>query len=151
MIQRIQSVFLIISAVAIVLLYFFPLAVIGGHEDGATLFIGTVALNDSAKVIVNAWPLRALCSIILILTLLSLFLYKRRVLQMRLTIYNMVLTFGMIGLGIFYLIQGRNLHGGDIQAQFFSIMPIISLILSYLAWRGIRRDYLMLSAVERLR
>lgn len=70
---------------------------------------------------------------------------------MRLTVYNMILMVGLIGLGLYYALQGAKELSGDLKLTFFTIMPVIAFILSLLAWRGVRRDYLMLKAVERIR
>lgn len=151
MIQRIQSIFLFFSAIAIMLLFFFPLLSIGNAQDGATLFIGAVKVNASGKVLLSAWPLLTLAIIILWINLLSIFFYKRRMFQMRITIYNIILMAGLILLGFYYSWQGQSRIDGEISLGFFSIMPVISMIFSYLAWRNIRRDYLMLKAVNRIR
>ena len=70
---------------------------------------------------------------------------------MRVTGYNMILLGGLLGLGYFYAWRGLNEIGGELELTFYTIMPVIAFIFNLLAWRGVRRDYLMLKAVDRIR
>jgi len=70
---------------------------------------------------------------------------------MRLIVYNLILIVGLIGIGYYFAQQGANELAGSIKLAPFTIMPVVAFILSLIAWRGVRRDYLMLKAVERIR
>jgi hypothetical protein len=83
------------------------------------------------------------------LNLVAIFMYRRRVLQLRLCIYNILLLAGLIGVVLFVLYNVR-----DVRSVSFclpAVFPVISMILHYLAFRGIRKDELMVQALSRLR
>ena len=152
MLQRIQHIFLLLSAVATGLMIFKPLVsieVAGG--ESAFMFAGAIRTEGAGETILSCIPLMFLICLITAISLLTIFLYKKRLLQMRFTVYNMILMVGLIVLGYYYASKGANEISGDIQLTFYTVMPVVSFILSLLAWRGVRRDYLMLKAVERIR
>lgn len=151
MIQRIQTLYLFFSVVALACLIFFPMAeiVAGSQSFEFELFGIKETLNNT--LVMGTWPLGALIGIMITINLVVIFSYKKRELQMRLIVYNMVLTIGFLLVGFLYGKQGLELTNGNIQMEFFSIMPVIALILMILAWRGVRKDHLMLKAVERIR
>ena len=152
MIQRIQTLFFLLSAIATGLMLVNPLLGIELPDGGlAILFADAVKYSGSGKIIVQAIPLLILISIITLISLVTIFLFKRRMLQMRLTVYNLILLAGLLVLGYYYARQGVKQTGGSIELMFYSIMPVVAFILSLLGWRGVRRDYLMLKAVERIR
>jgi len=83
------------------------------------------------------------------LNLVIIFLYKNRILQMRLCIYNILFLAGLMGVIMFFL---YTLHfNPSVIFRFPMIFPVVSLILHYLAFRCIRRDYLMVQISSRLR
>jgi hypothetical protein len=152
MIQRIQTLFFLLSALAAGLMLFNPLLGIDLPDGGrAILFADGVKDAGSGKVVVQAFPLLALIAIITLISIVTVFLYKKRMLQMRLTVYNLVLLVGLIVLGYYYARQGVKETGGTMELTYYTIMPVVAFILSLLGWRGVRRDYLMLKAVERIR
>ena len=152
MVQRIQSLFLLLSAIATGLMTFTPLLDIeAANGESGILFANAVKSAGAGEVLLPCLPLLILICLITLISIITIFLYKKRMLQMRLTVYNMILMVGLIGLGYYFAHQGANELSGHLNLVFYTIMPIVSFILSYLAWRGVRRDYLMLKAVERIR
>ena len=152
MIQRIQSLFWLLSGVATGLMTFQPLLKIesDGLEKGL-LFANEIQSAGAGESILSCTPLLILICVITLISVMTIFLFKKRMVQMRLTIYNMILMVGLIVLGYYYGHQGVNELDGSLKLATFTIMPIVSFILSVLAWRGVRRDYLMLKAVDRIR
>ncbi len=151
MIQRIQSIFLLLAFVAIASLRFGHAVTISGSGGEAGLFLDSVRYISDGSEILSTWPLAFLVAVILAMNLLVIFMYKRRPLQMRLCIYSLILMAGLLVLGYYYTIQAQNELGGSSQLEFYSIMPIIGMILNFLAWRAIRKDDLMLKAIDRIR
>lgn len=87
-----------------------------------------------------------------LLVLLDILSYKNRVRQMRLSVFLIFLFAGMEGM-IFYYIYFVNQRFDDPQTihQWRIVIPPIAMILLYLAFRGIRRDELLVRAYERIR
>jgi len=152
MIQRIQTLFLLLALATWNLLFFKP--VIGFTNDAGgswMLFADSVRDNVSGERVLNAVPLLLLVIIIDLLILLGILLYKRRVLQMRVTLYNMVLQVLSYAMIFFYIVLGKRNLDADPHLLFYSIVPVVVLVFSFLAFRGIRRDILLLKALDRLR
>jgi len=152
MIQRIQTIYLLISLMALSLLFFNP--IIGFTNDAAgswQLFLQGIKETSTGKVVTATLPLVILFGLSELLGFLSVIAYKRRALQMRMTAFNMILQILSYGIIALYVFQGKNHLGATPHLLFFSIMPLLAAICSYLAFRGIRRDIYTLKALDRLR
>lgn len=155
MIQRIQTLFLLASLAFTALLLFLSLGSITTSGVGESLFMSKgLALPETGEIIFPTVPLFILAIAICLLTTISIFLYKNRNLQMRLTIYNIILMIGFVGLSLFYIYAIKN----NSELQYLShslkatfIFPVASAILSYLAFRNIRKDELLIKSYDRLR
>jgi uncharacterized membrane protein len=97
----------------------------------------------------NQYSIMLFGILICVLNLIIIFMYRSRILQIRLCIYNMLFLIGLSGvvLYVLYNIQGTQSISFGLPAVF----PVISIILHYLAFRGIRKDELMVQALSRLR
>jgi len=149
MIQRIQSVFLFASLCFLIPMFFAPIAVLV-HETGEVIMFNLVGfyLNE-AEFATHEYSIMLFGLLICALNLIIIFMYRNRILQIRLCIYNIILLIGLSGVVLFVL---YNIH--DIQTISFNmpaVFPIIAIILHYLAFRGIRKDELMVQALSRLR
>ena len=153
MIQRIQTVYLLIVAGLFSALLFLPLALV---QSGVTLYSFDVfGLNTVIAPITLAyptWSLLAIAGVIIILSFVILFLYKRRVLQIRMCVYNALLIIGFCILVGFYLWRfAAQLPEMKITFRIWAAFPIIALILDYLALRNIGADEILVRSLERLR
>ena len=158
MIQRIQSVFMLIAFISCVLLFFFPLAGIYGDTNTYLFYIykfqnmvpGEVSVFNNLAVI----PLAALDAIMGILVIVSLFSYKKRVFQMRLVRFTIFLDIILIAL-IFFIYAGvveRTLFvTPDYMSEAGIYFPLITLVFLILANRYIVRDERMVRSIDRLR
>ncbi len=151
MIQRIQTVYLFLSGLAMSFLLFYPIISIESVTQFNELRLGGIVDKISGEVILSTWPVMALALLIILISLINIFLYKKRVLQMRLSVYIILLIIGFAAVVALYGKQGADMLAGQIKMEYFSIMPLVAIVFNLLAWRGIRKDYLMLKAVERIR
>lgn len=151
MIQRIQSVYLLAAAVILIMILILPIAtLVNAQSDSFTyLFYGIV--DSEGQIALQAFPLAILLVIIPIFSLISIFLYKKRILQMRLCIYNILLMLGSIGLILFYSFQAKNNLFTETIFSFPIILPLVAAILTYLAFRGIRKDEILVKSIDRIR
>ena len=162
MIQRRQTIFMLLATIASALLFFMPLASFNaeGNAMNFTIFgiqnpIETLALSKS-----YTWPLIVLTVLMTVLPLYTIFKYKKRELQVKLCHLNMLLNLVFIGIVFLY-------YDGDIQeviaavegdtyqldvAYFFGmVIPLLNLVLEIFAIRGIKKDIDLLKSVDRLR
>jgi len=152
MIQRIQTIWLLLSLAAWGFLFFGPTISFTSDSGGAwVLQASAVKIAESSDSVIKTVPLAILFAVVQFLTFLSVFLYKHRTLQLRITLYTMILQVFSYGLIALYVIQATRQLDAKPGLMFLSIMPLVSFIFSFLALRGIRRDILVLKMVDRLR
>ena len=149
MIQRIQSVFLLVSLCFLVPMFFSPIAVLV-HETGEILtFNLTGFFRSEVGETTREYSMMIFGILICALNLIIIFMYRNRILQIRLCIYNIILLIGLSGVVLFVLYNIQDIHA--ISFRLPSVFPVVSVILHYLAFRGIRKDELMVQALSRLR
>ena len=103
MIQRIQTLFWLLGSVASGLMLFNPILRISSEAGSyGLLYAGSLKTEGADDLIFSSVPLLVLILIITLLGLGCIFLFKKRVLQVRLTVYNMVLLVGSNVLSFFY-------------------------------------------------
>ena len=155
MIQRIQTVYLLAIAGMFIALLFLPLSFI--HTNEALYSFGVDGLQTTtlpSELVYPTWSLMAVAVIIILLSFVIIFKYKKRVLQMRMCVYNALLMIGFCALFGFYLWQlGKSPELPDmkISFRFWVAFPFVALIFDYLAIRSIGADEAMIRSLERLR
>ena len=153
--QRIQTVYLLGATVLMSLMLFLPLAEIASEEIGiiSVLSKGWYTAGEGLpEPAMATWPVFILVSVLSILPLLNIFLFRKRTLQMRICIYSIILAFGLIGLIYYYFVVGfRQLDDPIYALRFPIVLPAIFIITIYLAFRGIRKDEILVRSMDRLR
>jgi hypothetical protein len=158
MIQRIQTVFLLLAFIGGVLLFFFPMAGIYGETSTYIFYIyqfrnmvpGEPSLFRNLAVI----PLAAINLGMVSLVAASIFIYKKRLLQIRLVRFAIFLDIILIAL-VFFVYAGiieRTLGlAPDYMSEAGIYFPLASLVFLILANRYIVRDERMVRSIDRLR
>lgn len=155
MLQRIQTVYLLIVTILFILMFIFPFySVTTVDLTSYTLsfkgFIPT-GTNGFNMTFTTVW-LSVLIAIIPAISFISILLYKRRMLQIRLSVFNMILMAGFYAM--FFIVQYYTLKNITIIAQTMEwpiILPFISIVLTYLAIRAIGKDEALVRSLNRLR
>lgn len=147
MIQRIQTVYLLIIIVLIVQTFFFPF--VSFFNDQETISFTALQFNTGEFVI----PLAILVGVILSLAFISVFLFKNRLLQIRITFFNLLLLVGLLGLIAYFVweLSTKKLIDYQIKYNFTCIYPLISIVLASLAIRGMKKDEALIRSVNRIR
>jgi hypothetical protein len=155
MIQRIQTLYLILALALMVLLLVFPAAQVIGEDMQLYQFkiTGVYELSGSGPLLdMLYWPLLILVVIIMVIYLIAIFLFKRRRLQMRLCIYNILLLAGILGLMYYYLsFTFKETSAMEYSYKLPFVLPLIAMILTYLAFRAVRKDELLVRSIDRIR
>ncbi|MBU2651288.1 MAG: DUF4293 domain-containing protein [Bacteroidetes bacterium] len=156
MIQRIQTLFLAIALVAVVLAFFYPVASFWSENYSLRLSLaGIDKIHDqSGSVQVNTIPLIALNSIAGLLILISIFLYKKRILQLRMVRFAIFADIIMLVLLFFFYIPQIEEHTTS-SAEYLSepgiYFPLVALVFLTLAIRYIVRDEKLVRSADRIR
>jgi hypothetical protein len=154
MIQRIQTIYLLIGTFLLALLYSNPIAEIVVSD---TLYLTLwhykiVSVNSELFTAQSTWPITVLLSVVIIIQVASIFLYRKRQLQIRLGIFSILLMFGL--LGMIYFFTKYTLHTMDGVKSVFLwpvVCPMIAVILNYLAIKAIQKDEKLVRSYERIR
>ena len=150
MLQRIQSVFLLLASAAMLVASVTPLAMFLYNADQAVFEAMGVYLNGDLNS--STWGLFVVGAASSVLALLTVFLYKTRMLQIRLSIFNIVLMVGFylyFGFIVYKLYSVESLQFQKIGVGI--IMPVIAIILTILAIRRIGADEVLVRSLNRLR
>ncbi len=158
MLQRIQSVYFLLAAMACILLFFFPLANYYHPEFGNYKFslTGIQCMDPDPKHIFGAWftlPLLLIAVISIILDISAIFLFKKRWLQMRFAAFSglLMIVFVMV-VFFFFATKIREVTRIDPEYNLFGMMlPLVSLVFVILANYAIRKDEALVKSADRLR
>ncbi|MFM2145658.1 MAG: hypothetical protein RL732_494 [Bacteroidota bacterium] len=139
MLQRIQSLWLACTAVLALLSVKFPVFS-GNLPDGGSgkQWVALTAVQHTGLLILTV--------AIAVVALLTLFLYKQRKLQIRLTVLNWV---GSLALIAGYHHESRQFIEGNFNLYALTILALPVLLL--LALRGIYRDEQLVKSADKLR
>lgn len=89
--------------------------------------------------------------VVAVIALITIFLFKNRGSQIKLTIFNMVLQVGFYVVIAIYMYTAYKYAETDFDFHLPIVFPLISLILSYLAFRAIVKDDLLVKSLGRVR
>lgn len=150
MIQRIQTIYLFLVVVLGTLLCFFsPIQFL--MPDG----VEYITLSVWEK-----WPMAVISIAIPLLALVTIFLFKHRLLQARLNIMNVILCIGYYALVALYAafvikgyepLNGQLLAGAEWYLNVWAAFPLVNIILLMMATRRILKDEALVRAADRLR
>ena len=147
MIQRIQTVFLFFSAVFAGVLFFTPIVSFNLGNELVKLSVFGV------ENYVNALLLLVLAILMFIVPFVTIFMYKKRELQLKLSSLNVFLNALFCGLIFLFYVDNiqEKLHAETISYALGTYIPLINMVLSVLAMRWIRKDIELIKSVDRLR
>ena len=153
MIQRIQNLYLLFSLVLLVLILFIPLAEFLINEQVFQFYAsGIKELNaEKSGFLITTYPMLIIYIIIIILTLITMFLYKNRSLQMRLCRLNIMLILGSFFLYAFYIYRMVSNESAVWNISYAIFIPLITIVLFYLALKGIKKDADLIKSINRIR
>ncbi|MEJ5317561.1 MAG: DUF4293 domain-containing protein [Tenuifilum sp.] len=155
MIQRIQSLFLLASVILLSILMYNPFASFIVEPQMAKYTLGVFGLSvvdgSTVEKVQSIWFLLGFIIVVLLLSLITIFLYHRRLLQIRLCVLTIVMLVGLQGV-MYYVVYayGENLNSKPSYNLVF-IFPLIAAILNFLALRAIARDEALIRSLDRLR
>ena len=164
MIQRIQSLFLLCTAIVTGLMLFIPVASIPVNNAMCDLYTTKIMqVSPQNQFIMWNWPSMILNLFITILAMLTIFVHKKKsksvkptlFLQFRLAIVNVILQLGLFILLWILLIRNVPQEVGFTESLQYTrisfIFPVVGMIFTWLAIRGIIKDIALLKSFDRIR
>ena len=147
-IQRIQSVYLLIAVILMVVFAFFP-ALTFEMADKTVLF-GALETGRAGNLHVNTLLL-TLTILISFLALVDIFLYKNLQRQMTVCFVDIIIGISMlIAICIHAFVVG-NRDGWIVYWQWYVFLPVLAIIFLVLAHNAMSRDKKKLLDADRLR
>ena len=155
MLQRIQTVYLLLIVVLMTATLFLPQSALQLGDNFYTFDASGIStyLVEQPELLYPAWGLFALTAVIAIVALVTIFLFRKRILQIRLCVFNALLMLGFYGFYAFLLFSIKGELGDELSVtgKIALAFPFISIVLDYLAIRNIGADEALVRSLERLR
>ncbi len=140
MIQRIQTVYLLLVALCAGLMIFLPIYDI--ETESLTTHIATT----------DYVPLVALLGVLMLDCLIVIFLFKKRTFQMTLILGMNVLVAVILGLMIFYWKKLKDDHpNAEVEFEITALFGLVIYALLFLARKAIKKDEELVKSLDRLR
>jgi len=155
MIQRIQSLYLLLTSLLSVLflsgtfLKFF-------NRSGSEYYMNYRGLWESGaagnpQMINSLFPMSVIMVLIIILSVTAVFLFRKRKIQLKLTGAIVLLTTIFIGLMVYFIIRATGEFQAELVPVYRMFIPVLILIFGILAYLGIRKDENLVKSLDRLR
>jgi hypothetical protein len=152
MIQRIQTLYLLAVAALMAASIFTPLAYFAAGVEEYKLFAFALKSATAEYSTIYMGVIVALAAIV---PLVNIFLFKNRLLQIRLCAVELVLLVGSaVFMALYYFLSNRMFSQLEFSAHGMHIaiiFPIIAIILDYLALRAIFKDEMLVKSLDRIR
>jgi len=152
MLQRIQTLYLLVCLVLVGLMYKLPFAeLILPGERFVFRFNRISLVGDQEISQLNALAVAILLVVITLLLVLTIALYKKRMLQIRFSVVNIILMLGLVGLIYYYSHVVANTNNAEVVYKIATVFPFVTAILNFLALRAIAKDEALVRSMDRIR
>lgn len=178
--QRIQTLYLLVVAGIMGAMFFMDFATVNVGsvlpagvtqtvgEDGAIrrvtvpegveedIVFGLWGVEQNGRRIISTVYMGVLVALVMGGALVTIFLFRKRGVQVRLCFVLAVLLLGIEGfvaLYIYKLKEGLEAMGGPfaIRYSLADVLPIVALVFVFLAFRGISKDIALVRSLDRIR
>jgi uncharacterized membrane protein len=155
MIQRIQSLYLLLTTLSSIL--FLNGSILKFiKSDGQEIILKfngvyQVATDRTGEILGKALPYSLLSVLIPLLSVAALLLFKRRKLQAKMTLILILLEIMLLAASAFYIFSTIKNYGATLTPGIKMIIPLLTIIFSILAFRGIKKDEDLVKSYDRMR
>ena len=149
MIQRIQTVYLLIVAILSVVLMSSTIGRFVAPDNSIVEMTNLALVNQEGAENYEPWALFAIMMLSAIVSLVTVFMFRKRMLQIRFTIFNIILEICYYGvLTVFVLMLKED---SSFTPSWPVCLPFVGIVLNWLAIRAIGKDEMLVRAYDRLR
>ncbi len=151
MLQRIQTVYLVVATLLGVLGLINPVAIFLKGAEAITM--GAFTHTAQVEGFLGAWPIGVLWVLCMAVLIATVFQYKNRPLQLRVTATFFVL---LLALGALQFLLASQLGAAlgteySVNYNWSVFLPFVSATLVFLARMAIKKDEKLIRSVDRLR
>ena len=148
MIQRKQTLFLLAVFIIAIVMIFIPFQVL--FTSGACCNIALFAGNSWIILNSNMYYPNILNVLIIVLSIFTIFKYKNRPLQYKLS--NIIALLNVFMVGLFFLLPFTQVNAGEsVRYVFGAFLPIFSMGFAFLAAHFIKKDEQLVRSSDRIR
>ncbi len=147
MIQRIQSVYLLISALLLGLLFLLPFAEV--VKEGVIYTFNFKGILLDGAVQQSGIAISVLIVVLMALHGFAISSFKNRKRQKMIVIYLILMLLGLFGLFIYYTYL--SFSGAQISLKISVVLPLLAIVIDYLAIRAIDKDEALIRSIDRIR
>ena len=148
MIQRIQSLYLALIVVLSGLFCALPILNFKLPNEEVLVYLHAYGIVKEGVLFDSDYKPVLLASIIALVALVAVLMFKNRALQMKLSRTVLLLSLVQI---VFMVMQIEQEEGVEIGLSLGAILPVINIVLSFLAYKGIQKDDKLVKSVDRIR
>lgn len=154
MIQRVQSIWLLLASFTLICLFFIPILTKSVNNTSYLLYLDghhqALATPDSTAVTVSPIGAMIINGIAILLCLICIFQFRNRAMQKRLIMINMIL---IIATAVLTTLNASLFPGGISGSSIHigSSLFVLAIVFCMLAIRGIKKDEQLLRSADRLR
>jgi len=151
MIQRIQTIHLLIGAVLLSLIYLFPLASFNSTTGHWLLYSATMKNIDGVSGLIPVFPIALVNGLAVLVSIFAIFSFKNRLFQIKLCKLNYFILLVLLAIITIYMMRISTMLNAPIAFKFVLVFPVVSLILNYLAHQAVKRDEKLVKSADRIR
>ena len=151
MIQRIQTVFLLAAVALTGSLFFLDLATLVGAEQYKLIYRGIYPMAENSKVAIPTIALAILVASATLVGLITIFLFKKRMIQIRLCGLNLGLLLGTTVMIYFLGHQSGKELTAEVSCHLPIVFPLIGMVMTFMAMRAIGKDEVLVKSMDRIR
>lgn len=152
MLQRIQTLYLLIAFAITAALFSMDLAQFANETGLFRLTAdGIYTIDADNKLVMPTQALTILLVVAELLLLVIIFLYRKRILQIRLCGMSLGL---LIGLSVMIYYFGKTASkelGAELSFSWAMVLPLIAMVFVFLAIKAIGRDEALVRSIDRIR
>lgn len=145
MIQRKQTIFLLLALVAIVLSFFFPILGVDGAAGQEDLLFNLKAIGSGVSGNIGLFIVMVIA---FLLDGVAIFTYKQRAKQMKLILGGLVMIL------IWYALLAFSIDWSNVRLYHWHvscILPVVVIILNLMAYKGVKSDEELIKSMDRIR
>jgi hypothetical protein len=153
MIQRIQTIYLAIAVILTSALFYTKLVTLSTQETLYTMYYNGIFVGEAVggEPVMDMLAFTILLVVSVLTGLITIFLYKKRLLQIRVAALNIGLQIGLSALIYFFAkTAGREL-GAVYSFHYSMVFPLISVVLLIMAIKAIGKDEALIRSMDRIR
>lgn len=149
MIQRKQTIFLLLALAAVIVCICLPIGHVQLKAMGDSPVWYNLGIYTEASFVAKPLPFADLV-VVGALTFLDIFLYNRRKMQMRICVAGIVLCLAWYAYYAFSAF-GELAEMGEFHIGFAACLPFVAIIFLLMARRGIKADEELIKSMDRIR